>query len=98
MGHDLPRRLRAHAARRGRRLGYTRQFTIYDAADSRRLVKRCLDELGIDPKRFTPARSSPRSRRQEQLRDAEGYGQQVGSFFEQTVADVYSCTSASSTA
>src|SRR5207245_11421074 len=45
------RMLRADA----HRLGYTRQFTIYDQADSRRLVKRCLDELGIDPKRFTPA-------------------------------------------
>ena len=45
------RMLRAHADR----LGYTRQFTIYDQADSRRLIKRCLDELGVDPKRFTPA-------------------------------------------
>ena len=44
------RMLRADA----HRLGYTRQFTIYDQADSRRLIKRCLDELGIDPKRFTP--------------------------------------------
>src|SRR5258708_2402821 len=45
------RMLRAHADK----LGYTRQFTIYDQADSRRLIKRCLDELGVDPKRFTPA-------------------------------------------
>src|ERR1700691_1386638 len=44
------RMLRAEAAR----LGYTRQFTIYDTADSRRLIKRCLDDQGIDPKRFTP--------------------------------------------
>src|SRR3954462_11587565 len=36
------------------RLGYTRQFTIYDGADSRRLVKKCLDDLDIDVKRFTP--------------------------------------------
>src|SRR3954465_14158085 len=43
--------LRAEAPR----LGYTRQFTIYDQADSRRLIKRCLDEIGADPKRFTPA-------------------------------------------
>src|SRR5215207_185821 len=34
------------------RLGYTRQFTIYDQADARRLVKRCIDQLDIDPKRF----------------------------------------------
>ena len=37
------------------RLGYTRQFTIYDQADARRLTRRCIDELGIDPKRYTPA-------------------------------------------
>ena len=55
--------LRAEAPR----LGYTRQFTIYDQADSRRLVKRCLDELGVDPKRFTPAaRPAPDLRREEQ--------------------------------
>ena len=80
------RMLRAHADR----LGYTRQFTIYDQADSRRLVKRCLDELGIDPKRFTPAAiQSQISDAKNRLRDAEAYGQMVGSFFEQTVADVY---------
>src|SRR3954451_16503593 len=31
------------------RLGYTRTFTIYDQADSRRLIKRCLEELEADP-------------------------------------------------
>src|SRR6202012_2755572 len=36
-------------------LGYTRSFTIYDTGDQRRLVKRCLEELGVDIKRFTPA-------------------------------------------
>jgi DNA helicase II / ATP-dependent DNA helicase PcrA len=80
------RMLRAHADR----LGYTRQFTIYDQADSRRLVKRCLDELGIDPKRFTPAAiQSQISDAKNKLRDADAYGHMVGSFFEQTVADVY---------
>src|SRR6201985_1413814 len=80
------RMLRANADR----LGYTRQFTIYDQADSRRLLKRCLDELGIDPKRFTPAGiQSQISDAKNKLRDAEGYGRMVGSFFEQTVADVY---------
>jgi superfamily I DNA/RNA helicase len=78
--------LRAEAPR----LGYTRQYTIYDQADSRRLVKRCIDELGVDPKRFTPAAvQSQISAAKNWLRDAEAYRQQVGSFFEQTVADVY---------
>ena len=80
------RMLRAHADR----LGYTRQFTIYDQADSRRLVKRCLDELGVDPKRFTPASVQNQiSDAKNKLRDADDYGRMVGSFFEQTVADVY---------
>ncbi len=80
------RMLRAHADK----LGYTRQFTIYDQADSRRLVKRCLDENGIDTKRFTPGSvHSQISDAKNKLRDADSYGQMVGSFFEQTVADAY---------
>jgi DNA helicase II / ATP-dependent DNA helicase PcrA len=80
------RMLRAHADR----LGYTRRFTIYDQADSRRLVKRCLDELGIDPKRFTPAAIQGQiSDAKNRLRDADAYGRMVGSYFEQTVADTY---------
>src|SRR5437660_775910 len=80
------RMLRAHADK----LGYTRQFTIYDQADSRRLIKRCLDELGIDPKRFTPAAIGAQiSDAKSSLRDADSYAQMVGSFFEQTVADLY---------
>jgi ATP-dependent DNA helicase UvrD/PcrA len=80
------RMLRAEATR----LGYTRQFTIYDTADSRRLIKRCLDDQGIDPKRFTPASvHSQISDAKNKLRDSDTYAQMVGSFFEQTVADVY---------
>src|SRR4029079_10131146 len=78
------RMLRAEAPR----LGYTRQFTIYDQADARRLVKRAIDELGVDPKRFTPAALHNQiSEAKNKLRDAEAYRQLVGSFFEQTVAD-----------
>ena len=36
------------------RLGYRSNFTIYDQADQVRLVKQCLEELGKDPKRFSP--------------------------------------------
>jgi DNA helicase II / ATP-dependent DNA helicase PcrA len=80
------RMLRADA----HRLGYTRQFTIYDAADSRRLIKKCLDDLDIDVKRFTPrAMQSQISDAKNKLRSAADYREMVGSFFEQTVADVY---------
>jgi DNA helicase-2/ATP-dependent DNA helicase PcrA len=80
------RMLRADA----HRLGYTRQFTIYDSADQRRLLKKCLDDLDIDPKRFTPrAMQAQISDAKNKLRAADDYRQLVGSFFEQTVADVY---------
>jgi DNA helicase-2/ATP-dependent DNA helicase PcrA len=78
--------LRAEA----KRLGYTSRFSIYDEADSVRLVKRCLDELSIDPKRFAPrALKAQISNAKNQLEDASAYRQHVGSFFEQTAADVY---------
>ncbi|HEX5146966.1 MAG TPA: UvrD-helicase domain-containing protein, partial [Conexibacter sp.] len=80
------RMLRADA----HRLGYTRQFTIYDQADARRLVRRCIEQLDVDPKRFTPgAIHNEISDAKNKLRDAESYGELVGSYFEQTVVDVY---------
>jgi DNA helicase-2/ATP-dependent DNA helicase PcrA len=80
------RMLRAEAER----LGYTRQFTIYDASDSRRLVKRCLDQLDVDPKRFTPGSVAHQiSDAKNKLRSAEDYAQMVGGYFEQTVAEAY---------
>src|SRR5207247_426891 len=64
------RMLRADA----QRLGYTRSFTIYDQADSRRLVRQCLSELDVDPKRFTAAAvQSPVSDAKKQLRSAVDY-------------------------
>ena len=72
------------------RLGYTRGFTIYDQADSLRLVKQCVDELDVDPKRFAPRGIQRQiSDAKNQLLDAEAYRLKVGSFFEQTAADVY---------
>jgi superfamily I DNA/RNA helicase len=80
------RLLRAEAPR----LGYTRQFTIYDQSDSRRAVKHCLEELDADPKRFSPAAVQAQiSDAKNRLRDAEAYRQLVGSYFEQTVADAF---------
>jgi DNA helicase II / ATP-dependent DNA helicase PcrA len=72
------------------RLGYKRAFTIYDEADSLRMVKRCSEELDLDPKRFPPrAVRAQISAAKSQLVDADGYAQAQGSFFERAVADVY---------
>src|SRR3954470_6949041 len=78
------RMLRAEAGR----LGYTRQFTIYDQSDARRLVKRTLEQLDADPKRFSPAAvHSQISDAKNRLRDAEAYRELVASYFAQTAGD-----------
>jgi DNA helicase II / ATP-dependent DNA helicase PcrA len=80
------RMLRADAEK----LGYTRSFTIYDEQDSLRLVKACIDELDVDPKRFAPRGIRRQiSDAKNQLLDAEAYRLKVSTFFEQTAADVY---------
>jgi len=72
------------------RLGYTRGFTIYDEADSVRLVKQCIAELDVDDKRFAPrAVKRQISDAKSQLLDAAAYRLKVGDYFEQTVAEVY---------
>ncbi len=78
--------LRAEAPR----LGYRSTFTIYDQADQVRVVKACLEELGRDPKRFTPRGiHSQISNAKNRLIGPNAYMQRVASFYDQTVAEVY---------
>jgi ATP-dependent DNA helicase UvrD/PcrA len=80
------RMLRADAER----LGYSRGFTIYDESDSLRMLKRCLAELGVDPKRFPPrAIRSQISGAKNELVDSGAFAQAQGSVFEETAAAVY---------
>jgi DNA helicase-2/ATP-dependent DNA helicase PcrA len=76
--------------REAQRLGYRSNFTIYDQADQIRLVKRCLEELDRDPKRFTPRGiHSQISNAKNTLVGPEEYTERVASFYDQTVAEVY---------
>jgi ATP-dependent DNA helicase UvrD/PcrA len=78
--------LRAEAAR----LGYKSTFTIYDQADQVRVVKACLEELGRDPKRFTPRGIHAQiSNAKNRLVGPDEYLARVSSFYDQTVAEVY---------
>ncbi len=80
------RMLRADAER----LGYSRSFTIYDESDSLRMMKRCMAELGVDPKRYPPrAIRSQVSGAKNKLVDAAAFSQAQGSVFEETAAAVY---------
>jgi DNA helicase-2/ATP-dependent DNA helicase PcrA len=76
--------------REAQRLGYRSNFTIYDQADQIRLVKQCLEELERDPKRFTPRGIHNQiSHAKDRLIGPDEYTNQVQSFYDQTVADVY---------
>src|SRR5882724_3068737 len=76
--------------REAQRLGYRSNFTIYDQADQIRLVKQCLEELERDPKRFTPRGIHNQiSQAKNRLISPAEYANQVQSFYDQTVADVY---------
>ena len=72
------------------RLGYSRGFTIYDEADSLRMIKRCMEELEVDPKRYPPrAIRSQISGAKNKLLDASEFQQAQGSVFEETAGKVY---------
>jgi DNA helicase-2/ATP-dependent DNA helicase PcrA len=76
--------------REAQRLGYRSNFTIYDSADQIRLVKRCIEELERDPKRFTPRGiHSQISNAKNTLVGPVEYTERVSSFYDQTVAEVY---------
>jgi DNA helicase-2/ATP-dependent DNA helicase PcrA len=72
------------------RLGYSKGFTIYDQADSLRMLKRCLTELGVDPKRFPPrAIHSKISGAKNQLIDSDAYNDAAHGEFEEIVAEAF---------
>jgi ATP-dependent DNA helicase UvrD/PcrA len=76
--------------REAQRIGYRSSFTIYDQADQVRLVKACLEELGRDPKRFTPrGMHSQISNAKNQLIAPDEYLRRVSTFYDQTVGEVY---------
>jgi DNA helicase II / ATP-dependent DNA helicase PcrA len=78
--------LRAHAEK----LGYKREFTIYDQADQVRLVKRCIVELGKDPKRFNPRSFQAQiSAAKNVLMTPEDYLRSTEGYIAENVAEVY---------
>jgi ATP-dependent DNA helicase UvrD/PcrA len=72
------------------RLGYSKGFTIYDQADSQRMLKRCLTEQGVDPKRFPPrAVHAKISGAKNQLIDSDSYNEAAFGEFEEIVAEAF---------
>ncbi|MGZ4142187.1 MAG: DNA helicase PcrA [Actinomycetota bacterium] len=76
--------------REGVRLGYKSSFTIYDDADSERLISYCARDLDIDTKRFTPKTiKSAIGRAKDEMVDEEAFAARADNFFDKQVADVY---------
>ena len=73
------------------RLGYANSFSIYDSADSLRLITIVAKELNLDSKRY-PARQFQAmiSNAKNELMGPQDYVNAASNQFEQVVADVYS--------
>jgi DNA helicase-2/ATP-dependent DNA helicase PcrA len=72
------------------RLDIRSSFSIYDAADSDRLIKACMKELSIDPKRIPPrAVAASISDAKNKLMDAGLFSDFASNPWERTIAEIY---------
>ncbi|MHB8841962.1 MAG: DNA helicase PcrA [Candidatus Aquicultor sp.] len=72
------------------RLGYSKNFVIYDSNDSGRLITYCMRDLNIDNKRYPSNKvAAVISSAKNELMDAETYGMRAQTYAERVVADVY---------
>ncbi|MGW7274210.1 DNA helicase PcrA [Streptomyces sp. NPDC054864] len=76
--------------RESKKLGFTSSFSIYDAADSKRLMALVCRDLDIDPKKFPPKSFSAKiSNLKNELIDEEAFAGQAADGFEKTLAQAY---------
>ncbi|MEV7865195.1 ATP-dependent DNA helicase [Streptomyces sp. NPDC088124] len=76
--------------RESKRLGFTSSFSIYDAADSKRLMALVCRDLDLDPKRYPPKSFSAKiSNLKNELIDEETFAGQAVDGFEKTLAEAY---------
>lgn len=76
--------------RESKRLGFTSSFSIYDAADSKRLMALVCRDLDLDPKRYPPKSFSAKiSNLKNELIDEETFADQAADGFEKMLAEAY---------
>ncbi|MEU9705597.1 DNA helicase PcrA [Streptomyces sp. NPDC047981] len=76
--------------RESKRLGFTSSFSIYDAADSKRLMALVCRDLDLDPKKFPPKSFNAKiSNLKNELIDEETFADQAADGFEKTLAEAY---------
>ena len=72
------------------RFGYRSSFSIYDGADSQRLISQCVADLDLDLKKFPPrAIRGAISAAKNELLDFETYAAKAEGFYENKIAEVY---------
>jgi len=73
-----------------KRLGYNSAFSIYDSADSQKLISRVMETLNLDPKRYPPRQFQALiSNAKNELQTPYQYLSASQNQFETIVADVY---------
>ncbi|MFH8433986.1 DNA helicase PcrA [Streptomyces sp. NPDC018007] len=76
--------------RESKKLGFTSSFSIYDAADSKRLMALVCRDLDLDPKRYPPKSFTAKvSNLKNELIDEETFAGQAADGFEKTLAQAY---------
>src|SRR6478736_3059522 len=76
--------------RESKKLGFTSSFSIYDAADSKRLMALVCRDLDLDPKRYPPKSFSAKiSNLKNELIDEEDFAAQAADGFEKKLAEAY---------
>ncbi|PHQ48783.1 DNA helicase PcrA [Streptomyces cinnamoneus] len=76
--------------RESKKLGFTSSFSIYDAADSKRLMALVCRDLDLDPKKFPPKSFSAKiSNLKNELVDEETFADRAADGFEKTLAEAY---------
>ncbi|WP_424536961.1 DNA helicase PcrA [Sphaerisporangium viridialbum] len=76
--------------REAKRLGFTSSFSIYDQADSQRLMAMVCRELDLDPKRYPPRSFSAQvSNLKNELIDYETAAEKAQTHLERTLAEAY---------
>lgn len=72
------------------KIGYKKNFVIYDSMDQESLVKQVMAELDIDKEQFKPKRVLANiSGAKNDLKDAEKYAQEAQGYFEEVIKKIY---------
>jgi DNA helicase-2/ATP-dependent DNA helicase PcrA len=76
--------------RESKRLGFTSSFSIYDGADSKRLMALVCRDLDLDPKQYPPKSFSAKvSNLKNELVDEDTFAAQAENPFEKKLAEAY---------